>query len=307
MAALLVSCQSGGIREATVAPEGTRVVVDADTANEIDDLYAIVRALLEPGFRVEGLTSAQWHGRGQGPKDSLDRSQKLNEELLQRLGLESIPHPRGAAEPMADRRTPRDSPAARHIIARARATPEGGKLTVVVLGAFTNLASAILLDPGIVPRLRACVIGLTHDSKGRLGKKEFNASNDPAAVEALLDEEGLDLAVMTATASRPMVFDRMEVDRHLAGKGGVWDFLVGRWAAFAPRQKTWIMWDIALVEALAHPGLATVEELGAPEENARRKVRVWTRIDAAGMKADFWKVIGAKIGRETAPGPCVPE
>lgn len=297
LAVLAASCRPEGTREAIAPREGVRVIVDADTANEIDDLYAIVRALVEPSFRIEGLTSAQWHGGGKGPVDSLDQSQKLNEELLRRLGLEAIPHPRGAAEPMADRRAPRDSPAARHIIERARATPEGEKLTVVVLGAFTNLASAILLDPAIVPRLRACVIGLTHDSEKRLGKKEYNAGNDPHAVEVLLGAEGLDLSVMTATASRPMVFDRAEVDRRLAGKGGVWDLLAERWAAHAPKAKTWIMWDIALVEALVRPALATVEELEAPEENARRKVRVWTKIDPPGMKADFWEALGGRIGR----------
>ena len=217
-------------------PDGTRVIIDADTANEIDDLYAIVRALFEPSFEIEGLTSAQWHGRGKGPKDSVDQSQKLNEDLLRLLGLEKIPHPRGARDPMTHQRTPRDSPAARHIIARALAVPEGEKLTVFVLGSFTNLASAILLHPEIVPRLRACVIGLTYHPKKGLGKKEFNASNDLHAVEALLDTKDLELVVMTATASRPMVYERAEVDRRLAGKGGPWDYLVDRGDKDAPKK-----------------------------------------------------------------------
>lgn len=38
------------------AGEPVRVIVDADTANEIDDLYAIVRALVAPEFRVKGVT-----------------------------------------------------------------------------------------------------------------------------------------------------------------------------------------------------------------------------------------------------------
>ena len=29
----------------------TRIIIDADTANEIDDFYAIVRGLLAPEFR----------------------------------------------------------------------------------------------------------------------------------------------------------------------------------------------------------------------------------------------------------------
>jgi len=36
------------------------LILDADTANEIDDLYAIVRTLRQDRFEVLGLNSAQW-------------------------------------------------------------------------------------------------------------------------------------------------------------------------------------------------------------------------------------------------------
>jgi hypothetical protein len=37
-----------------------RVVIDADTSNEVDDPYAIVRALLAPELDVIALASAHW-------------------------------------------------------------------------------------------------------------------------------------------------------------------------------------------------------------------------------------------------------
>ena len=37
------------------------LISDADTANEVDDLYAIVRAIKEPKFNLLGITSAQLH------------------------------------------------------------------------------------------------------------------------------------------------------------------------------------------------------------------------------------------------------
>lgn len=42
------------------AQEKTILIIDADTGNEVDDLYAIVRGLIEPSFKVIGLSSAQW-------------------------------------------------------------------------------------------------------------------------------------------------------------------------------------------------------------------------------------------------------
>jgi inosine-uridine nucleoside N-ribohydrolase len=291
---LLLALLAPGAGAGTAPPERERVVVvvDADTANEIDDLYAIVRALREPRFEVVGLTSAQWHGSREDLGDTLARSQELNEALLRRLGMERVPHPPGAHDPLPDATTPRDSPAARHIVARALETPPGKKLTVLVLGSFTNLASALLLDPRVIPRIRAFVIGLKRDPvRGEWSLDEFNSNNDRNAVRAILDTPGLDLTVMTATTSEAMVFDRGEVDRFLGGRGAVEDFLVARWQAFAPDRATWIMWDVALVEAVAVPSLATLEEKDAPPGHARRRLPVYTGIDVPGMKSDYWRVL----------------
>ena len=37
------------------------LIIDADTANEVDDLFALVRAVGEPKFDLLGITSAQFH------------------------------------------------------------------------------------------------------------------------------------------------------------------------------------------------------------------------------------------------------
>ena len=47
------------------------LIVDADTANEVDDLYAIAIALLAPELDVRGLTSAQYHTQERAPRDSV--------------------------------------------------------------------------------------------------------------------------------------------------------------------------------------------------------------------------------------------
>ena len=74
----------------TQVTEPIRVIIDADTANEIDDLYAIAWALLEPRLNVIGLTSAQWHTNPRTPNDSVGESQRLNEEILELIGKSSI-------------------------------------------------------------------------------------------------------------------------------------------------------------------------------------------------------------------------
>jgi purine nucleosidase len=110
------------------ADDPVRVIVDADTANEIDDLYAIVRVLVAPEFRVEGVTSAHYT-RSTKPNETVHRSQAINEQILDAMGLrDSIPHPVGADRSMAEPTIPVDSPAARLIIKQAHAGSPDDKL-----------------------------------------------------------------------------------------------------------------------------------------------------------------------------------
>ena len=41
-------------------PRTTKILIDSDSGNEIDDLFAITRALVSPKLEVIGLTSAQY-------------------------------------------------------------------------------------------------------------------------------------------------------------------------------------------------------------------------------------------------------
>ena len=54
----------------------------------------------------------------------------------------------GAAVPIPDELTPVDSPGARLIIAESRLASAEDRLYVAFLGPLTDMASAILLDPG---------------------------------------------------------------------------------------------------------------------------------------------------------------
>jgi hypothetical protein len=68
-----------------------RLWLDADTANEIDDLYALTRALTAPGYRPVALSSAQWKQSPLAESNTLEASQLLNEALLGLLGKDDLP------------------------------------------------------------------------------------------------------------------------------------------------------------------------------------------------------------------------
>jgi len=279
--------------KAADTPERLTVLVDADTANEIDDLYAIVRALLEPRFHVVGLSSAQWNNRLSGPDTAL-RSQAINEDLVRLLGRRDIPTPLGAemilGKPWGGSE-PSDSAAAQFIIRSARAMPAGEKLRVVSIGATTNLASAIVLAPDIVPKVACYILAAHYHADTKVwNKDEYNVRNDLNSFNYLVGREGLELHVMPVNVLFQFTFDQKATMEGLVGKGAVWDYLATRWLTMWPGRDTWIMWDVALVEALARPELATEAEAMPPPENAQRPIHVYTRVDLDGMRSDWWDV-----------------
>lgn len=273
------------------------LIIDADTANEVDDLYAIARALLEPKFDLKGITAAQWHFSPLAPRDTVGESHKLNQEILRLLNREEVPLAIGSNVPMVNKVRPQKSEAAELIIQQARAIPDGQKLKIAILGATTNPASALLMAPEIASKIAIYYLGFWHHfPSGTWNKREFNTGNDPQAVNALIDHPEVEFHVMTATTSQQLQFYKKEVDQQLSDKGKIGPYLIHRWESFdrwwqeTDKEKTqWTMWDVALIEALANPEFATEQQVLAPYDNLAREIYAYTDIDEEKMMEAFWK------------------
>ncbi|WP_186826865.1 nucleoside hydrolase [Seonamhaeicola algicola] len=273
------------------------LIIDADTANEVDDLFALVRAINAPEFNLLGITSAQFHTSPLATDSTVVESQRINEKIIELLKVKNIALPLGANKPLADKHKPMPSPASAFIIKKAHQATINNKLHVVILGSCTNVASAILTDPSIISKIKVHYLGFWHNPKtNSYNKKEFNSGNDVIAVNVLLNTPKLDLSVMTATTSQHLVFTKKTVDSKLKGKGGIANYLVNRWETYKrwwtkkdPKQKKWIMWDVAIIEALAHPEFTKSNTFLTPAENTQRHISIYTHIDTKKMEADFWQ------------------
>lgn len=279
------------------------VWLDADTGNEMDDLYAIARLVKEPGINIAGISSAhfnnpdllvfeKWNAYETRGLNTVAESQRLNEEILKALGRADIPHPVGA-----DRQVgrawggwdARDSPAARAIISAVKAVPAGSKLDIITIGAVTNLATALILAPEIIPKIRCFILGSGYnDEKGIWNKNEFNVRNDLNGFDYILNCEGLFLAIMPLETARPLQFNREETIGRLNEANEIERILKQRWLEHNPQDKSRIMWDLALVEAYLNPDKAILEEALTPPENTQRLIKVYTRINHEGLAKDFW-------------------
>ena len=90
----------------------------------------------------------------------------------------------GSQAYLSDEKTPVDSPAARDLAHRAMAYTPEAPLYVIAIGAITNIASALLLEPAI--RDRVTVIWLGGHALHWHDNKEFNLRQDIAAARIVL-------------------------------------------------------------------------------------------------------------------------
>ena len=275
------------------------VIIDADTANEIDDLYAIVRAIAEPSFNILAVTSAQFHTSPLASKNSVQESQVINEDIIRLMNAKEIELPLGSNLPITEYGKPVPSDASKFIIEAVHQMEAKEKLHVVILGSCTNVASAIIEDPSIIPKIKVHYLGFWHrPAVNSYDKKEFNSGNDPIAVEVLLNSKNLDFNVMTASTSQFLIFTKEDADKYLKNKEGIASYLLNRWESYDrwwtktdPEKEKWVMWDVAIIEAIAHPEWSTIEYLLTPPENTHRKIGIHTAIYIHKMTEHFWHTL----------------
>lgn len=149
-----------------------RVITDTDAKNEADDQFAIVHALLSPKFDNVGLIAAHY-GMDRNA-DSMERSFRELELILDKMGFDGKIAYRGAAHPLPSPSEPVDSEGARLIIREAM-KEDDRPLYVTFLGPLTDMASAYLMEPRIADRVTVIWIG---GGKYPNGGPEFNLGND---------------------------------------------------------------------------------------------------------------------------------
>lgn len=278
------------------------ILIDADTANEVDDLFAIIRAVVEPRLDLVGLTSAQFHISPLASDATVLESQKMNEELMTLLDAEDIPLPLGSNLAMTSVDSYTTSPASDFIVDEAMKVEEGDRLNVVILGSCTNVATAVMQNPSIVDKIKVHYIGFWHDTlTNKYDLKEFNSGNDTVAVNILLNTTGLDFNVMTATTCQHLVFDKEELLSKFPSND-VQKYLINRWNTYDrwwtnedPEKAHWIMWDLAIIEAIINPQYSTTKLFSTPSKNEQRDITIHTSIQVDSMKEDFWNSVNAYL------------
>ncbi|QKX17620.1 nucleoside hydrolase [Microbulbifer sp. YPW1] len=275
---------------ASAAP--SRVIVDADTANEVDDLFAVTRAAVAEEWELLAVTAAQWQASHWTIPESMEESHRLNQMILAHLQSD-IPTFRGGKNRLYDwGDQAQHSAAAYQIIRQANALPTGEKLKVLALGSLTNVASALLIEPAVADRIAVYWLGSQFDATiGKHRIDDFNCMMDIQAVFKVF-ESPVELHVMPLNVASALTMEFASVEAAMTGRHPLADFLVDRWQTHIdPLKERRVIWDLALVTAVLKPDLARAQKVVTPQLLGEREVWFYSEINAAAMRADFFGMV----------------
>jgi purine nucleosidase len=203
-----------------------KVLISTDAANEVDDQFAVVHALLSPVLDVRGILPAHF-GR-EGSRAESRAEVDLLHSLLGAAGRAVVAD--GADAALPDERTPRPSEASALI--RREARSDDRRLRIAVLGPLTDVASALLEDPALVDADPLVVWIGGPPYEGVVGySPEFNLSNDVAAANAVM-ASGVEVWQVPMPVYTMIGVGHAELVERLGGTGELADYLVERVIAF---------------------------------------------------------------------------
>ena len=239
------------LKNLTVPTKKVDVVLDTDAFNEIDDQFAISYLLRSSDkLNTVALYAAPFHNKNSdGPVDGMERSYSEIIKLLKLLG-EDKPVYKGSDRYLENETTPVDSPAARDLAKRAENYSPEDPLYVVAIGAITNVASAILLNPKVAENTG--VVWLGGHSIEYHDTAEFNMVQDIAAARVVYRSGVPYIQLPCCGVVSSFTVSKPELEYWLKGKNPLADYLAENTIKAAEKYasgKPWtrVIWDVTAV------------------------------------------------------------
>ena len=230
------------------------VILDTDAFNEIDDQFAIAYMIKSSEkLNVKGICAAPFfNSNSDSPKDGMEKSYDEIKKLLNLMDkgdrIQNVF--KGSDRYLTDEKTPVESDAARFIADLASEYSADRPLYIVSIGAITNVASAILMNPEIVDK--TVVVWLGGHSLEYYDTKEFNMMQDVAAARVIF---GCGVPLVQLPCMGVVDVFRMsksELEYWLKGNNKLADYLAENTISAAEKYasgKPWsrVIWDVTAV------------------------------------------------------------
>ncbi len=276
------------------------VILSTDVGNEIDDQWAITYMLVSPAFDVQGIVSAHAPSL---PDPSAHATYEILVDVVEgKLGMAT--HPplfEGSSLPLADVKSPRTNIGVQFILDTSKRYSKENRLVLLTIGAATDVASALLLDPSLADRVQIVAMGFRNLTEAG---KEYNVENDPKAWQVILDS---DVPVTIGSgdvcqADLALHYDQAKALIAQHGSVGAWlwqEYQGWYYRSIKPLRvndfsKPWIIWDIVVLayekgltkqKLIPRPRLK--DDLTFEQANTGKTVNWITAVDSGVLWPDF--------------------
>jgi len=283
-----------------------RLVLDTDTKNEIDDQFAVVYTLLSPRLSCEAIYAAPFY-KPEYPSAKLGMEASFEEihTVLQRMGKhgEGRTVLRGSDAWLSDLKKPVESEAARDLIERCLSSDE--PLYVVAIGALTNIASALWLEPRIAEKM--VLLWLGGNPESWYTTREYNLQGDVDATKLVLDSGVPMVRFPCKNVAEHIRSTPAEIDRYVRPCGAIGEYLADIFAGYIPGEvRSKVLWDLLPIAWLNEPRWAPTELRPVPilrddftwdlSDTSRPIYRVAIDADRDGILGHFVQLLQAAYG-----------
>jgi purine nucleosidase len=276
-----------------------RVVLDTDTYNEVDDQFALAHLLLSPEeVEIEAVYAAPFfNDRSSSPADGMEKSYDEIARVIDLVGGPRPPVFRGSTSYLPGLAQAVKSAAAADLVERALAVKEGERLYVAGIGAPTNLASALLLEPKIADRIT--LIWLGGHGPHWPHTREFNLQQDLQAARVLLDSPVplVLLPCYPVTSHLIVTVSELEAQLERPSKLGAYLTKIVRHYVDASLGRSKVIWDISASAWLVNPSWIFTKEEPSPllrddvtwgDRTGRRPIQIAHGLNRDAIFEDFF-------------------
>ena len=202
-------------------------ILDTDTYNEVDDQFALCYMLAsKEKIDVKALYAAPFfNNKSTSPDDGMERSYKEILKILTLAHRDDLKENtfRGSLTYLPDENTPVQSYAAKDLAERAMKYSPEKPLYVVAIGAITNVASALLINPEIAKNI--VIVWLGGHALHYKDTREFNMFQDVAAARVIFGSGAPVVQLPCMGVVSAFTISTVEMEYYLKGKNPVCDYL----------------------------------------------------------------------------------
>ena len=251
-------------------------VLDTDAYNEVDDQYAISYLLKSPDrVNVKAIYAAPFSNpkSDYNPEKGMELSYREIKTLLS-LIKRIVPLYYGSNSFLSHESSPVISDAAKDLAERAMCYTSEKPLYVVAIGAITNVASAILLNPEIVDRI--VVVWLGGHARHFGDTKEFNMFQDIASARVVMGSGAPFIQLPCMGVVSEFRLSGAEIEKWLLNKTPLSTYLgeyTKKEANSYAKGRPWtrIIWDVCAVSWLFNKNdrfmRSRIEKIRLPDYN----------------------------------------